>query len=109
MSIERSEGGPQTARRKAGRSPKGDVGSLRAAGDLGAEPPQKDFRGSAPKQPGTKTGSPGCLFSYPRGESNAYRRNRNPKFYPLNYRGGSRDCKYTIYFCYICRLEPKSV
>ena len=26
-------------------------------------------------------------FSYPRGESNAYRRNRNPKFYPLNYRG----------------------
>ena len=24
---------------------------------------------------------------YPRGESNAYRRNRNPKFYPLNYRG----------------------
>ncbi len=28
-----------------------------------------------------------CLFLYPRGESNAYRRNRNPKFYPLNYRG----------------------
>ena len=27
------------------------------------------------------------LSSYPRGESNAYRRNRNPKFYPLNYRG----------------------
>gem|GEM_PF-3039090 len=24
---------------------------------------------------------------YPRGESNAYLRNRNPKFYPLNYGG----------------------
>ena len=27
------------------------------------------------------------LFSYPHGESNANRRNRNPKFYPLNYGG----------------------
>ena len=38
------------------------------------------------------------LFSYPRGESNAYRRNRNPKFYPLNYRGIPSvyrwECKY---------------
>ena len=25
---------------------------------------------------------------YPHGESNANRRNRNPKFYPLNYGGG---------------------
>ena len=37
-------------------------------------------------------------FSYPRGESNAYRRNRNPKFYPLNYRGIPSvyrwECKY---------------
>ena len=28
-------------------------------------------------------------FLYPQGESNAYRRNRNPKFYPLNYGGES--------------------
>ncbi len=36
---------------------------------------------------------------YPRGESNAYRRNRNPKFYPLNYRGVSdTDAKVSIFF-----------
>ena len=38
--LERSEGGPQTARRRAGRSPKGDVGSSGAAGMYeGAAPP----------------------------------------------------------------------
>ena len=58
-------------------------------------------RGSAPSMnEGTgykKRQAPrACLFLYPRGESNAYRRNRNPKFYPLNYRGmPDRDCKYT--------------
>ena len=52
---------------------------------------------------------------YPRGESNAYRRNRNPKFYPLNYRGkaelpAKRQNGLQIYhfFGYICRLKPKS-
>ena len=40
---------------------------------------------------------------YPRGESNAYRRNRNPKFYPLNYGGISsrtnrKDCKFSNIF-----------
>ncbi len=40
-------------------------------------------------------------FSYPHGESNANRRNRNPKFYPLNY-GGGQDCKCKNYFSYFC-------
>ena len=37
-------------------------------------------------------------FLYPQGESNAYRRNRNPKFYPLNYGGILRNANILI-FC----------
>ena len=37
-------------------------------------------------------------LKYPQGESNAYRRNRNPKFYPLNY-GGMIPGANILNFC----------
>ena len=43
-----------------------------------------------------KPGNEAWLFSYPHGESNANRRNRNPKFYPLNY-GGDRSANIRIF------------
>ncbi len=42
-------------------------------------------------------------FSYPHGESNANRGNRNPKFYPLNY-GGNRSANIRKIH-YFCRLK----
>ena len=57
---------------------------------------RKESENTSPEK--EKTSKLLVSFSYPRGESNAYRRNRNPKFYPLNYRGIPSEyrweCKY---------------
>ena len=38
------------------------------------------------------------LVKYPRSESNRDQRNRNPLFYPLNYRGiPFRECKFSYF------------